>query len=164
MSTAATTSASGGPDKPMADSATLTYIITGAVIGAAAVVIIVATAILCIVISMKKYYKRKSSIDFPSTGSEKSPNRDGYVNALYDSKSMKFNLTFQIPGNSSHVYLENQCMMMYNILNRGTNPFCMGCSVVYTITAPTRAGYSGQLRLTNTPDYKRWFVEHANGL
>jgi hypothetical protein len=122
MTTAATTSASGsggeitegsaigsttGMINDSATSQTETYIIIGAVIGAAAAIIIVATAILCIVISMKKYYKRKSSIDFPSTGSEKSPNRDGYVNALYDSKSMKFNLKFQIPGNSSHIYLEN---------------------------------------------------------
>ena len=61
------------------------YITIGAVIGAAVTIIIVTTMILCIVITMKKYYKRKSSIDLPS-GSEKSPSRDGYVNALYDSK------------------------------------------------------------------------------
>ena len=59
------------------------YIIIGAIVGTAVVVVIVASTILCTVFAIKKHCKRKSSIDL-STGSEKSPNRDGYVNALYD--------------------------------------------------------------------------------
>ena len=82
------------------DTAPTTFIITGAVIGAAVVIIIAVTAILCIVISIKKYYKRKSSINLPSADSEKSPNRDGYVNALYDSKSTKFYLDIKFQSNT----------------------------------------------------------------
>ncbi len=70
-----------GDNETMSGSITI-----GAIIGAAVAVTIVATLILCIVILMKKNRKRKSSVDLTS-GSEKSPNRDGYVNALYDSKS-----------------------------------------------------------------------------
>ena len=63
-------------------------LIIGASIGAAVAVIIIVTAvILCIIITMKKYSKAKAAMDLTSTGSEKSPNRDGYVNALYDGKS-----------------------------------------------------------------------------
>ena len=63
------------------------YIIIGAVIGVAAVAVIIATTmILGILILRKKNRKRKESINSTSK-SEKSPNRDGYVNALYDSKS-----------------------------------------------------------------------------
>ena len=72
------------------ESAVSISIIIGVIIGVAVTVVIAATAILCIVISMKKYHKRKSSINLPSAGSEKSPNHDGYVNALYDSESIKF--------------------------------------------------------------------------
>lgn len=78
----------------------ITYIIIGAVIGAAVAIIIIATFILCVVISMKKYYKRKSSIDLCTPDSEKSPNCDGYVNALYDSKYSPQIL------NTSHIHQE----------------------------------------------------------
>ena len=89
-------------------------IITGAVIGAAVAIIVAATAILCIVISMKKYYKRKSSINLPSADSEKSPNRDGYVNALYDSKSTKFYLDIKFQSNTRNFlsYLPRNIYLM----------------------------------------------------
>ena len=60
------------------------YITIGAVFGAAVATIIGAITILCIVISMKKHRQRKASVDL--TNSKKNPNRDGYINALYDSK------------------------------------------------------------------------------
>ena len=70
----------------MPDSMKVVTIIV-AVIGAAVAIVIIATTILCIAILMKKNSKRIASVDLPSTGSEKSPSRDGYINALYDSKS-----------------------------------------------------------------------------
>lgn len=74
---------------PGEENDTSTYITVGAVIGAAAVAAIIAvTMILGIMILRKKNHKRKASINSTSK-SEKSPNRDGYVNALYDSKSTK---------------------------------------------------------------------------
>ena len=68
------------------------YIIIGAVFGAVIAIIIGATMIICSVISMKKNRRRKASVDL--TDSEKNPNRDGYINALYDSKSKRTPLSY----------------------------------------------------------------------
>ena len=66
--------------------------IIGAVVGAAVAIIIMATVILCVaIVLLKKKCNRRSSVNLTSS-SEKSPNRDGYVNALYDSK-LKNNIT-----------------------------------------------------------------------